>query len=102
MLATCQNTVERMVRDGNAFEEIEDYIDATSFPGVQKAALWLLAWSYQDRRVQRRVAKEALSYAVTAADEPHDVAPMRQDRGAVTRAITPAVHRGSSAKDEQQ
>jgi hypothetical protein len=63
MLATCQNTVERMIRDGNAFEEVEDYINATSFPGVQKAALWLLAWSYQDRRVQRRVAKEALSYA---------------------------------------
>ena len=71
MLATCQNTVERMVRGGNAFEEIEDYIDATSFPGIQKAALWLLAWSYQDRRVQRRVAKEALSFAVTAADEPY-------------------------------
>lgn len=82
MLATCQNTLERMIRDGNAFEEIEDYINATSFPEVQKAALWLLAWSYQDRRVQRRVAKEALSYAVTTADEPQDVGPMRQDRGA--------------------
>jgi hypothetical protein len=81
MLATCQNTLERMIRDGNAFEEIEDYINATSFPEVQKAALWLLAWSHQDQRVQRRVAKEALSYADTAADEAQDVVPMRQDRG---------------------
>ena len=63
MLATCQNTVERMIRDGTAFDQVEDYINATSFPEVHKAALWLLAWSYQDRRVQRRVAKEALSYA---------------------------------------
>ena len=81
MLATCQNTVERMIRDGTAFDQVEDYINATSFPEVQKAALWLLAWSYQDRRVQRRVAKEALSYAVTTADEPQDIVPMRHDRG---------------------
>jgi hypothetical protein len=63
MFATCQNTVERMIRDGNPFEEVEDYINATSFAEDQKAALWLLAWSYQDPPVQRRVAKEALSYA---------------------------------------
>ena len=68
MLAACQNTVERMMRDGHAFDQVEDYINATPCPDLQKSALWLLAWSYQDRPVQRRVAKEALSYAGQAGE----------------------------------
>jgi hypothetical protein len=63
MLAACQNTVERMIRTGYSFEEIEAYINTTAFPEDQKSALWLLAWSYQDRPTQRRVAIEALGYA---------------------------------------
>jgi hypothetical protein len=66
MLAACQNTVEHMIRDGRAFDRVEDYIDASSLRDDQKAALWLLAWSYQDRPIQLRVAKEALSYTVQA------------------------------------
>lgn len=63
MLAACQNTVEQMMRDGHEFDTVEDFINATPLPGEHKSALWLLAWSYQDKPVQRRVAKEALSYA---------------------------------------
>src|SRR4051812_20820000 len=66
MLADSQNTVERMMRNGQAFGTVEDYIDTTPFPDRQKAALWLLAWSYHDRQIQRRVVKEALSHAALA------------------------------------
>ena len=52
-----------MMRDGHDFDTVEDFINATPLPGEHKSALWLLAWSYQDKPVQRRVAKEALSYA---------------------------------------
>jgi hypothetical protein len=63
MIAAYQNAVERMMRHGSPFGDVEDYINATLFSEDQKAALWLLAWSYQDRTVQRRVAKEALSHS---------------------------------------
>jgi hypothetical protein len=42
------------------FSEIEAVIDAAPLPADQKAALWLLAWSYQDPRQQRRLARETL------------------------------------------
>jgi hypothetical protein len=63
MLASCQNMVERMILHGHQFSHVEDYIDSTPCSADQKAALWLLAWSSQDRTTQRRVAKEALGRA---------------------------------------
>jgi hypothetical protein len=53
--------VQMMLSIGSPFGEIEDYIDKTKLRDHQKSALWLIAWSEQERSVQRRVAHEALS-----------------------------------------
>jgi hypothetical protein len=52
--------VEMMLSVGAPFDEIEGYIDETRLRDYQKSALWLIAWSEQERSVQRRVAHEAL------------------------------------------
>jgi hypothetical protein len=52
--------VEMMLTVGSPFDEIEDYINKTRLRDLQKSALWLIAWSGQERTVQRRVAHEAL------------------------------------------
>jgi hypothetical protein len=62
-LADIETTVERMCAKGRPFGQIEGVIDAAPASDVQKAALWMLAWTYQEPRVQRRVAKEALAAA---------------------------------------
>ena len=59
-----RTTVERMSLTGVDFGEIEDLIERAFLRDDQKSALWLLAWSYQEPEVQRRVAREALA-AVT-------------------------------------
>ena len=48
------------------FDEIEEWIDGLTAAEDFKAALWLVAWSEQERPVQRRVALDALSYLATA------------------------------------
>lgn len=53
--------VEMMLTVGSPFDEIEDYINKTKLRDLQKSALWLIAWSGQERSVQRRVAHEALA-----------------------------------------
>ncbi|HEX3316966.1 MAG TPA: hypothetical protein VHR88_03040 [Solirubrobacteraceae bacterium] len=63
MLTEIETRVEGMCRSGRPFGQIERVIEAAAVSEVQKAALWLLAWAYQERRVQRRVAKEALAAA---------------------------------------
>jgi hypothetical protein len=63
-LADIETKIERMCRSGRPFGQIEGVIDAAPASDGQKAALWLLAWTYQDARVQRRVAKEALAAAI--------------------------------------
>jgi hypothetical protein len=62
-LVEAQATIEQMVGNGTSFEAVEDFVEREGFSELQKAALWLLAWSCQDRRTQRRVAKEALALA---------------------------------------
>jgi hypothetical protein len=52
--------VHQMLTIGSSFDEIEDYINKTKLRDLQKSALWLIAWSGQERSVQRRVAHEAL------------------------------------------
>jgi hypothetical protein len=66
MLAELQSRVERMCRSGRPFGQIEGVIDAAPASEGQKAALWLLAWTYQEPPVQRRVAKEALAASAAA------------------------------------
>ncbi|MET0729736.1 MAG: hypothetical protein ABWZ03_00965 [Solirubrobacterales bacterium] len=53
--------VQMMLTAGSPFDEIEDYINKTRLRNHQKSALWLIAWSGQERSVQRRVAHEALA-----------------------------------------
>ena len=62
-LVEAQTTVEQMVGDGVPLEAVEDFVESAAFSELQKAALWLLAWSHTDPRTQRRVAKEALALA---------------------------------------
>jgi hypothetical protein len=49
--------VEGMIKQGTAFERVEDAIDAAEFSQYRKAALWLLAWSLRDPSLQRRDAR---------------------------------------------
>jgi hypothetical protein len=53
--------VHMMLTVGSPFDEIEDYINGTKLRDLQKSALWLIAWSGQERSIQRRVAHEALA-----------------------------------------
>ncbi|MGI8593429.1 MAG: hypothetical protein ACR2ML_03515 [Solirubrobacteraceae bacterium] len=62
-LDDAQGRVERMVAAGTSFEVVEVFVESAPLPQMQKAALWLLAWSSQDPRTQLRVAKEALAQA---------------------------------------
>ena len=48
-LISSQAVVERMLRAGRSFSEIEDFIEASSLEELQKAALWMLASAHQDR-----------------------------------------------------
>jgi hypothetical protein len=57
-----EGQVHMMLSIGSPFDEIEDYINnETKLRDHQKSALWLIAWSGQERSVQRRVAHEALA-----------------------------------------
>ncbi|MGZ6691842.1 MAG: hypothetical protein ACXVHQ_30945 [Solirubrobacteraceae bacterium] len=60
-LISSQAVVERMLRAGKSFSEIEDFIEASSLEELQKAALWMLAWAHQDRASQLRLARETLA-----------------------------------------
>jgi hypothetical protein len=59
--ADAQTKIERLIERGESFERVETAIEGLDCPDAEKAALWLLAWSTQERRVRLRVAKEALA-----------------------------------------
>jgi hypothetical protein len=53
-----------MIRNGIAFEHIEDYINGLTLPTEQLGALWLLAWAEAtDRATRRRIVAQALAFA---------------------------------------
>jgi hypothetical protein len=54
-----QIEVERRMRRGERFSDVEDLINASELSADEKSGLWLLAWTYLDRRAQRR---EAIAY----------------------------------------
>jgi hypothetical protein len=60
-LAEEQTKIERLAEAGVPFERVEASIERSDLPADEKSALWLLAWSLQERRVRLRVAKEALA-----------------------------------------
>jgi len=48
--------VERRMRRGERFTDVEEVIDASGLSADEKSALWLLGWSYVHPRAQRREA----------------------------------------------
>jgi alkylhydroperoxidase family enzyme len=65
-LDAMRQELERRMLRGEHFTDVEDRIDSTDFSSDEKAALWLLAWSFVHPRVQRREATAHLA-ALTAA-----------------------------------
>jgi len=62
-----QEQVEAMMEQDASFSDVEDVIDASELSTVQKAALWLLAWSLRDVEQQRQDAR--LTLAAVGAGE---------------------------------
>jgi len=68
-LADYESRIKRLTLFNRPFEDIEDEINGAPLADEQKAALWLLAWSYQEPRKQRRLARETLrAVSVVAPD----------------------------------
>jgi hypothetical protein len=63
-----QEVVLRMSR-GERFIDVEDPINSSGFSVDEKAAIWLLAWSYVPAGAQRREANAHLA-ALRAATPP--------------------------------
>jgi hypothetical protein len=61
--------VERRMRRGERFTDVEDAIDASGLSNDEKSALWLLGWSYVHPSAQRREANAHLT-RLTAATPP--------------------------------
>jgi hypothetical protein len=59
--AEYRRTVERLSLMGSKFADVEAVIERSRLRDDQKAALWLLAWSYQAPEVQRKLARETLA-----------------------------------------
>jgi len=57
-------TVDMMLMEGIPFETIEDRINSAGLAQEFQAALWLYAWTFQSRRVQRRLIAELLAHAM--------------------------------------
>jgi hypothetical protein len=66
---TMQFEVERRMRRGERFSDVEDLINATGLSDDEKSGLWLLAWSYVHPTAQRREATAHLAH-LTAATPP--------------------------------
>lgn len=58
--------LETRLRIGEPFGDIEDWVEDLDAGEQVKAALWLLAWTDQERLVQRRIASEALVHLARA------------------------------------
>ena len=60
-IETMRLDVERRMRRGERFTDVEDVIDTSDLSSDQKSALWLLGWSYVHPTAQRREANAYLS-----------------------------------------
>lgn len=74
---TLQLEVERRMRRGERFADVEDFINASDLSTDEKAALWLLGWSYVHPRAQRREANAHLT-RLTAARPPRTLQARRR------------------------
>jgi hypothetical protein len=66
-LETMRLEVERRMRRGDRFIDVEEAIEASDLPDNEKAALWLLGWSYVHPRAQRREALAHLQALIAPA-----------------------------------
>ena len=71
--------VERRMRRGERFTDVEDVINASDLSTDEKSALWLLAWSYVHPRAQRREANAHLR-GMTGATPPRAISSRRRLR----------------------
>jgi hypothetical protein len=69
-LETMRLDVERRMRRGERFTDVEDVIDAGDLSAHEKSALWLLGWSYVHPRAQRREAIAHLDHMTAATPPP--------------------------------
>jgi hypothetical protein len=65
-LAAMRLEVERRMRRGDRFSDVEDLINAADLSADEKAALWLLAWSYVHPSAQRREAAAHVAHLIAA------------------------------------
>jgi hypothetical protein len=65
-IESMRQEVERRMLRGERFTDVEDAIGSSDCSADEKAALWLLGWSYVHPRAQRREANAHLA-ALTAA-----------------------------------
>jgi hypothetical protein len=57
-----QSAVNSMIREGQSFDEIEDYINALALPSAHLGALWLLAWTEAtDPQTRRRLIADTIA-----------------------------------------
>jgi hypothetical protein len=56
-----QRDVVRRMSHGERFTDVEDAINLSGFSADEKAALWMLAWSYVPAGAQRREANAHLA-----------------------------------------
>jgi hypothetical protein len=68
-IETVRLEVERRMRRGERFTDVEDVINAADLSADEKSALWLLGWSYVHPRAQRREANAHLA-RLTAVPTP--------------------------------
>jgi hypothetical protein len=61
-LAEARREIDKLIELGEPFERVETTIERLDRPEDEKAALWLLAWSTEQRHVRERVANEALAW----------------------------------------
>jgi hypothetical protein len=69
-IETMRLDVERRMRRGDRFTDVEDVISASDLSADEKSALWLLGWSYVHPRAQRREAIAHLDHMSAATPPP--------------------------------
>jgi len=79
-IETMRLDVERRMRRGERFTDVEDVIDASDLAADEKSALWLLGWSYVHPRAQRREAIAHVDHLMTATSAPPVNRPRRHLR----------------------
>lgn len=69
-IETMRLDVERRMRRGERFTDVEDVINASDLGADEKSALWLLGWSYVHPRAQRRAAIAHVDVLMAATSPP--------------------------------